>query len=239
MSLKSLSEKMQPRGKSVADALGGKVGNLQAMLQAIKKVSREKAPAVLEALFGLDPENAKELVDLLRADSKNGMYQPIVEQIRERTGKSAQENQEKHRARGENPSKAMAKVIKKAASLCDRLDDLDREKALQVLRECMEATTPYFNKETEKTEERIDARMRLAAVTLLLAYDEGLPVQRVLTGRVEQETADEIMSRLRESPAAMAALRAARNAGATLTIGGEIVDIDAEVLPVEPVENRD
>lgn len=240
MSLDSLNQKLaklkpasEPaKGKSAADALGGKVGNLQAMLDAIKRAPRGKEAALLQSLFGLDPSKADELVRLLgreRDCSEKGVNGSAGDESRE----SGHENGTERVARAHGIRYAVANLIKKASVLADFVTEDDRAESMEAVRRAKRAVHRVWNVKLQRMEEYPDSRTQLAAVALERAYDEGLPVQRVLSGRVEMETAEEIMARLRESPAAMAALRAARDAGATLTIGGETVDIEAEVEGVK------
>jgi hypothetical protein len=239
MSLKSLHEKLNAtsKGKSVADALGGKVGNLQAMLLTIRQAPAGKESLTLQTIFGIDPALADEVVSLLvqrRERSENCEGDSLRKHLTEKGHEKGIERP----ARGQGPSRALSKVIKKAASIADRMTEGDREDGMEVLRAALHATTPYFNMETKRTEERIDLKTRLAALMLMLSYDEGLPVQRVMMAKVEVETADETLARLRESPEALRAIAGLRAAGVTLKIGEEIIDVESEVLQVAKREER-
>lgn len=135
----------------------------------------------------------------------------------------------KRRSRARAQSAAAAKVIKKAAVLADLITDEDIEECAKALREAMQATRPYFNFETKQVERLPDHNARLTAVALILAYTEGLPVQRVRQDHVHQETTEEIMARFRQSPAAMAALLAGQKVGVKWAIDGQVIDVEASV----------
>lgn len=240
MSLESLANKLggddEPqKPKTVIEAIGGRVGNLQAMLQAIKSAPKGKAAEVLQRLFGIGAEEAEGIVRLMVPEDK--VSQNAADgSLRNLLADRAQENGIEKQARAQGMSRAMSKVIKKAASIADRMTEEDRDAGMQVLRDALVATTPYFNLETKLVEERIDLKTRLAALTLQLAYDEGLPVQRVLTGRVDAESAEETLARLRESPEAMRAIRGLKAAGVNIAIEGQVIEVEATVLTVENEE---
>lgn len=133
------------------------------------------------------------------------------------------------RLSAQQPSKIMRKLLRRAAILADFITEEDREASMRVVREAKQAMHYVYDHGQKCLVEYPDYKTRLAAVTLERAYDEGLPVQRVLTAQPTMESTEEIMARLRGSPAAMAALRAARDAGAQLVLNGEAVEIEAEV----------
>ena len=158
--------------------------------------------------------------------------EPGKSALKEKLRALAAENPEeaaKRRSGTRAKSAALGKVIKKAANIAELFDEDDLLQCVRVIREAMNATHRIFDRGTGRLIEVPNHKARLAAVALMLAYTEGLPVQRVVQNRVEMETGEEIMARLRESPAAMAALLAGQKAGAKWVIDGQVIDVEARV----------
>jgi hypothetical protein len=129
--------------------------------------------------------------------------------------------------------KSVKSVVNVSARLADRLTEEDRAKAKQTIVEAMSANGCRFNTETKLWEEFPDHRIRLAAATLQLAYDEGTPIQRqiVLTGKFDTDEA--ILDRLAASPEASAALAALEKAGFVVNRPQAGPILDAEIVPSE------
>lgn len=123
---------------------------------------------------------------------------------------------------------AVSKVVKKAARLADMITDDDRIAAKRVIREAMNAEGRFYDHANKRLDVHPDHKTRLAAATLQLAYDEGLPVKRSIELRADVGTADEALKALRESPEAMKALQALSGLGLHLEAGGEVIDIETE-----------
>jgi hypothetical protein len=104
------------------------------------------------------------------------------------------------RARKEHWPPSLAKVIKKAISISERLTERDQAASVRVLREAKAATHRVFDPATKQLIEVPDHKTRLAAVTLELAYSEGRPIERQmsLSGKFEDLAA--LQERLKHSP---------------------------------------
>jgi len=174
-------------------------------------------------------KSLKDKLSALKANaepgSKNGDYETVAEKITKHTAKKG--GRKSGTPVQQNPT--MRKILKRAARLADLMSEEDAKESEKILFGAMQATRRYFNFETKRVEYLPDCRTRLAAVALLLAYTEGLPVQRVRQDRAEMETGEEIMARLRQSPEAMRAVCGLQQAGVKLTHGDEVIDIDASV----------
>ena len=124
---------------------------------------------------------------------------------------------------------AVKKIVKQAARLADMITDDDRVKAKTVIREAMDATC--WRSDGSGKSSRIvvepDHKTRLAASTLQLAYDEGLPVKRsiVLTG--DFKTSDEFAKMIEGSPEAARAIQTLAGLGIGIENEGEIIDVEA------------
>lgn len=127
---------------------------------------------------------------------------------------------------------AVRKVVRASKRLADRLDETNRERAKEVLVDAMEASGTMFDPEAKALRNIPDHKTRLAAATLVLAYDEGLPVKRTVTLTGDFQTADQLIDRLRSSPEA---LRAIMGAGVKIEVAGEV--IEGEFSPVETKQN--
>lgn len=125
---------------------------------------------------------------------------------------------------------AVRKVVKKSARLADRITEEDRDKSMEVIREALGATNRIYNREKGAVDIYPDCKTRLAAATLLLAYDEGLPVKRsvVLTG--DFKSADELIAGLKDSPEAQRMLKALSWQGVQLVHDGEVIDLPAKSM---------
>jgi hypothetical protein len=88
------------------------------------------------------------------------------------------------------PSVALKKIHKAAARV---------ENSIRVIREAMQATHRIFDSGKRQLIEVPDHKTRLAAVTLLLAYKEGRPVQRAAEITAKFESAEQVLERLNKS----------------------------------------
>ena len=102
---------------------------------------------------------------------------------------------------------AVSKVVKKAACLADLMTDQDREDNMRVLREAKNANHHIYDKDAGGLVEKPDHKTRLAAATLNLAYDEGLPVQRQVVITQNFESAEEAIKKIKESPELLKAIQ--------------------------------
>jgi len=129
---------------------------------------------------------------------------------------------------------AVAKVVKRSARLADMITDEDRVKAKKVITEAMEATCWRAAEEGsgKKCTVEPDYKTRLAAATLQLAYDEGLPVKRsiVLTG--DFKSAEDLASELKDSPEALRVFRKLNEQGIQVVHDGEVIDLQPEDVKV-------
>jgi hypothetical protein len=122
----------------------------------------------------------------------------------------------------------VAKVIRKAAQLADLITDEDRAENMRVLREAKNAIHHVYDKDSESLVEKPDHKTRLAAATLQLAYDEGLPVQRQVVLTKQFESAAEIMSTVKQSPELLKAVLALQAQGIQVESAGQVIDIEAD-----------
>lgn len=118
-------------------------------------------------------------------------------------------------------SAALKKIQKTAARLADLTTDEDIDTCLRVIRQAMNATHRIFDPEHRRMIEVPDHKTRLAAATILLAYDEGLPIKRTVALTGDFQSADQLIDRLRGSPEA---LRAIMGAGVQIEADGRTVD---------------
>lgn len=95
-------------------------------------------------------------------------------------------------------SKALAKVIKKAAQIADLMTGQDVEDDLRVLREAKLATHFVYSTERKSLVEAPDHKTRLAATTLSRAYHEGKPVERSITAHVDTDDFERMLEVARE-----------------------------------------
>jgi hypothetical protein len=105
------------------------------------------------------------------------------------------------RARKEHWPTSLAKVIKKAISISERLTERDQAASVRVLREAKAATHRVFDPATKQLIEVPDHKTRLAAITLELAYTEGRPVERQMSVSGKFEDLADMQKRLENSPA--------------------------------------
>jgi hypothetical protein len=120
-------------------------------------------------------------------------------------------------------------VVKKAACLADLMTDKDREDNMRVLREAKNAMHHVYDKDIERLVEKPDHKTRLAATTLQLAYDEGLPVQRQVVITKKFETAGEIIASVKQSPELLKAIMAINAQGIQIEADGQVIDIETDV----------
>jgi hypothetical protein len=114
--------------------------------------------------------------------------------------KSAKKGRPLARARKENWPTSLAKVIKKAISISERLTERDQAASVRVLREAKAATHRVFDPATKQLIEVPDHKTRLAAVTLELAYSEGRPIERQMSLSGKFEDLAVLQERLKHSP---------------------------------------
>jgi hypothetical protein len=105
------------------------------------------------------------------------------------------------RARKEHWPTSLAKVIKKAMSISERLTERDQAASVRVLREAKAATHRVFDPATKQLIEVPDHKTRLAAVTLELAYTEGRPIERQMSLSGKFEDLLELQERVAQSQA--------------------------------------
>jgi hypothetical protein len=105
------------------------------------------------------------------------------------------------RARKEHWPASLAKVIKKAISISERLTERDQAASVRVLREAKAATHRVFDPATKQLIEVPDHKTRLAAVTLELAYTEGRPIERQMSLSGKFEDLLELQERVAQSQA--------------------------------------
>jgi hypothetical protein len=98
-------------------------------------------------------------------------------------------------------SKALAKVIKKAAQIADLMTGDDVEDDLRVLREAKQATHRIYSKELNDLIKVPDHKTRLAATTLSRAYHEGKPVERSISVHGDADDFEKMLERFKQSPA--------------------------------------
>jgi len=96
---------------------------------------------------------------------------------------------------------ALSKVLKKAASIGELLDEYDAHENIRVIREAKNAMHRVYSKEAGGLVEVPDHKARLAAVTLELAYREGLPVQRQVIANTGPDDSSGYVARALRSPA--------------------------------------
>jgi len=104
------------------------------------------------------------------------------------------------RLRREEP--ALRPVLRTAARLADLIERSDVEAAKTVIDDALKSTTRAYNPTTRSFDLLPDHRTRLAAVTLMLSYHEGLPVKREVSVTANFEPLDSVLERLKESPEA-------------------------------------
>ena len=94
-------------------------------------------------------------------------------------------------------------VVRAVRRLADCINEGSAEANAKVIENAKVAVHRVFDPETKRLIEVPDHKTRLAAVTLELAYVEGLPVKReiVLTGSFE--SGESVIERLKNSPEAM------------------------------------
>jgi hypothetical protein len=124
---------------------------------------------------------------------------------------------------------AVRKVIRKAAQLADLITDEDRAENMRVLREAKNATHRVYDKALDSLVEQPDHKTRLAAATLQLAYDEGLPVQRQVALTRNFESASEIIANVKESPELAKAILTLQSQGIQVEADGQVIDIETDV----------
>ncbi len=104
------------------------------------------------------------------------------------------------RLRREEP--ALRPVLRTAARLADLIERSDVEAAKTVIDDALNATTRAYNPTTRSFDLLPDHRTRLAGVTLMLSYHEGLPVKREVSVSANFESFESVLERLKESPEA-------------------------------------
>jgi hypothetical protein len=104
------------------------------------------------------------------------------------------------RLRREEP--ALRPVLRTAVRLADLIEASDIAQAKRVISDAMTATHRVYNPISRSFDHVPDHRSRIAAVTLQLAYHEGLPVKREVSVTANFEPLDSVLERLKESPEA-------------------------------------
>lgn len=132
---------------------------------------------------------------------------------------------------------AARRVIKGAARLADRITDKDREAAVGAIRAALDAKLTIFDAINKKLIQPPDHKTQLAAATLLLAYDEGLPVRRIEAIVHNARTPEERMEVLRGSPEMLKAMKAMSGI-AVLEMDGEVIDAEFEAVQKTGGENE-
>ncbi len=75
----------------------------------------------------------------------------------------------------------------------------DVEAAKTVIDDALKSTTRAYNPSTRSFDLLPDHRTRLAAVTLMLSYHEGLPVKREVSVSANFESFETVLERLKQS----------------------------------------
>jgi hypothetical protein len=125
------------------------------------------------------------------------------------------------------------RIMKGAARLADMITDADRVRAKDVIRQAMEATNRNYDRAKGGFDEYPDHKTRLAAATLQLAYDEGLPVKREISINGTFESFETVLDRLKQSPEAR---RMLSSMGMNLDVQKSPVEIEAEFTREKPAE---
>jgi len=96
---------------------------------------------------------------------------------------------------------------------------------LRAIREARKATHRIFDPEARRMIEVPDHKTRLAAVALMLACDEGLPIRREVMIGGDSRSADDVLKVFRSSPEGMRTLRALSGVGAGLEVDGQVIEV--------------
>jgi colicin import membrane protein len=88
------------------------------------------------------------------------------------------------------------------ATLASQISSIDRKENMRVIREAKHAVLWYWDKKLERHVQKVDHKMRMAAVALQLAYDEGTPVQRQALAITPFRSAQELIDAMSSSPEA-------------------------------------
>jgi len=128
---------------------------------------------------------------------------------------------------------AVRKVVRAAARLADFITPEDRAENARVIREAKRAMHRVYSKEAKDLIEVPDHKIRLAATTLELAYDEGTPVKRSVTITSNFRSAEEIVQAITSSPEASRALAALSGLGLSLETGGEVINTIPDTVNIE------
>jgi hypothetical protein len=94
-------------------------------------------------------------------------------------------------------------IVKASARLADCIKEGSSEKNAQVIEDAKNATHRIFDPGSRTMIEVPDHKTRLAAVTLELAYVEGLPVKREISVQANFESGESVIERIKASPEAM------------------------------------
>jgi hypothetical protein len=105
------------------------------------------------------------------------------------------------RLRREEP--ALRPVLRTAVRLADLIEASDIAQAKRVISDAMTATHRVYNPISRSFDHVPDHRSRIAAVTLQLAYHEGLPVKREISVQANFESGESVIERIKASPEAM------------------------------------
>jgi hypothetical protein len=121
---------------------------------------------------------------------------------------------------------AVRKVVRKAAQLADLMTDQDREDDARVIREAKNACTRMYDVDQRKFVEFPDHRIRLAAATLSRAYDEGTPIHRQVIAAKHITSSDELIEKVRNSPALAQTIKALQSRGVQVEADGRLIDVE-------------
>lgn len=150
------------------------------------------------------------------------------------------ENSEKKLFELSRHEAAVKKVVKRSATLADRITEDDMQAGMLALRNALKAENVIYDGASRQLVRNPDSKTQLAAFTLMMAYVEGTPVKRIAAVVADARSVEDRIHNLQESPEMANALRSIAGIGAAIEIDGEILDIEAEETVQEtPSENED
>ena len=155
----------------------------------------------------------------------------IPEAEQKKTKEGPAETSARARKAAAQVSRAVAKVMKKAAILADLMTDDDLAEDMRVLRDAKKATSRVWDIEQKKLVEIPDHKTRLAATTFSRAYKEGLPVQRQVVAVAEFKSIEDTIAKLRASPELLRAIANLNSQGIEVEADGEPIDIETIKIP--------
>lgn len=128
------------------------------------------------------------------------------------------------------------RLVRRAASLADRITEVDRDATLQAIRRALHAHISIYDHHAMQLVKVPDHKTQLAAATLLLAYDEGTPVKRIAAVVQSHTTAAERVEALKQSPEMFKAMRALSGLGVGVEVEGVLIDVETEDVQKSPSE---